>query len=103
MTNPEEIKEKSKAQSFKAIDRSISTMTAEMEQEDEATLLAATQSARVERLLKIYGGIKPLLTVLTVLPIIPEKWRAALALFNNAIEAMAVGGADATFKAGKDL
>ncbi len=105
MTNPEEIKEKSKAQSFKAIDRSISTMTAELEQEQEATLLPATQSARVERLLKIYRGIKPLLTVLTMLPLIPNTWRAALALFNNALEAVAVGVGDvsADFKAGKDL
>ncbi len=103
MTNPEEIKGKSKAQSFKAIDRSIRTMTAEMEQGQESTLLPATQAGRIERLLKIYRGIKPLLTVLSMFPLIPNTWRAAIALFNNALEAVAVGGVNADFKAGKDL
>lgn len=94
-----------KQPSFKSIDREIRTLTAEMQQEQ--TLMPETQSGRIARLLKIYNGIKPLLTVISALPLIPSGWRAALVLFNNALAAVAAGaGADdvtADFKAGKDL
>ena len=105
-TNPKEVEQKSaKTPSFKSLDRDIRTLTAEMEQEKEHTLMPETQNGRVARLVKIYNGIKPLLTVLTSLPLIPSSWRAALVLFNSALAAVAAGADDVTaeFKAGKDL
>ena len=104
-TNPKEVEKSAKTPSFKSIDRDIRALTAEMEQEKEHTLMPETQSGRVARLVKIYNGIKPLLTVLTALPLIPSSWRAALSLFNTALAAVAAGAEDVTaeFKAGKDL
>jgi hypothetical protein len=101
-TNPKHV-ESAKTPSFKTIDREIKTLTAAMEQEQ--TLMPETQSGRIARLLKIYNGIKPLLTVISALPLIPSGWRAALALFNNALAAVAADADDvsADFKAGKDL
>ena len=66
---------------------------------------AGDQSGRIARLLEIYNGIKPLLTGISALPLIPSGWRAALVLFNNALAAVAAGADDvsADFKAGKDL
>lgn len=89
--------------SFKAIDRDIRTLTAGIEQEH--ALMPETQEGRVARLIKIYSGIKPLLTVLTALPLIPSSWRTALAVFNTALAAVAAGAeeADPGFKAGRDL
>jgi hypothetical protein len=88
--------------SFKAIDNAIYTLTCEMDV--QATAVAETQGGRLERLLKVYAGVKPLLIVLATLPVIPYSWRAALALFNSTIAAVAAGvGDDPDFKAGKDL
>ncbi|HJQ37193.1 MAG TPA: hypothetical protein VKB93_08645 [Thermoanaerobaculia bacterium] len=103
-TNPKHIEQTSaKTPSFKSIDREIRTLTAEMEQ--EKTLMPEAQGGRIARLVKIYNGIKPLLSVLTALPLIPSSWRAALVLFNSALAAVAAGVDDVTadFKAGKDL
>ena len=103
-TNPKHVEQMSaKTLSFKTIDREIKTLTAQMEQEQ--TLMPETQSGRIARLLKIYNGIKPLLTVISALPLIPSGWRAALVLFNNALAAVAAGADEvsAEFKAGKDL
>lgn len=103
-TNPKRIEQtEAKRPSFKSIDRAIRALAAEMEQEN--MLLPETQSARVARVVKIYTGIKPLLTVLSTLPLIPASWRSALALFNAALAAVAAGGEEITpdFKAGRDL
>jgi hypothetical protein len=105
MENPMNTNTNPKQPSFKSIDRDIRTLTAEMQQEQ--TLMPETQNGRIARLLKIYNGIKPLLTVISALSLIPSGWRAALVLFNNALAAVAArAGADdvtADFKAGKDL
>jgi hypothetical protein len=55
--------------------------------------------------LKIYRGIKPVLAVLSALPLIPSTWRAALVMFDQALEALSGVGGEvvASFKAGKDL
>jgi hypothetical protein len=88
--------------SFKAIDASIRKLTSEVQQQVMAT--ADTQSTRLERLVKVYAAVSPLLTTLATLPIIPATWRAALVLFNSTLEAVAAGMGDAAdFKAGKDL
>lgn len=87
--------------SKKSVDRSIRTLVAEMEHEN--TLLAESAGGRVQRLLEIYRGIKPLLTVLASLPLLPSNWRAALVIFNQVLESLATSGITADFKAGKDL
>ena len=89
--------------SFKHIDKSVKTLNlAEMEQEN--SLLPDNLSGRVQKLVKVYSAIRPLLTVVSTLPIIPAAWRAALTIFSQAVEAVvSAPEVSADFKAGKDL
>ncbi|MCU1347244.1 MAG: hypothetical protein JWO56_274 [Acidobacteria bacterium] len=89
---------------FKQIDRAIRTLDLQA-MEEEQGLLPETQTGRIERLVKLYSGVRPLLTAMTALPLIPAAWRAALAIFTQALEALAatVPNANPDFKAGKDL
>jgi hypothetical protein len=91
------------AVSFKHIDKAVKTLNvAEMEQEN--ALLSDNLSGRVQKLVKVYTSIKPLLTVVAALPIIPATWRAALTIFTQAVEAVvSAPEIAADFKAGKDL
>ncbi len=91
--------------SFERIDQTIRGIDMEAEQSLVAAA-AATPGERLQRVLKIYRGIKPLLTALSVLPLIPATWRAAITLFVQTIEALAASVPDGVaieFKAGKDL
>lgn len=101
--NPKESSETTIAKSKKNVDRSIRTLMQEMEHEN--TLVQESPTGRLQRVLKIYRGIKPLLTVLASLPLIPSTWRAAIVMFTQALEALAVSAVDVfpDFKAGKDL
>jgi hypothetical protein len=86
------------------ITASISTLGSEdMEMENSA--LADTPNGRVQRLVTIYGSIKPLLLVLTTLVILPPSWRDGIKVFVGALDAVAVVAPqfDPDFKAGKDL
>jgi hypothetical protein len=99
------------------ITASISTITAGgMEMESSA--IADTPNGRVQRLVKIYGSIKPLLLVLSTLVILPASWRDGIAVFVGALDAVALvapqfGAGEVVkiddpqpvpvFKAGKDL
>lgn len=95
----------------KPIDRSIRTMLAEVEHEN--LLAPETPGSRVNRVAKQYRNIKPLLTLLGNIPLIPANWRAALLVFTQALDALAFSGTGVTslvapaesddFKAGKDL
>ena len=59
---------------------------------------------RLQRLLKLYDSVKPLLAVVSTLPLLPQSWRAALALFLATLDAVASSPeVDRDFKAGKDL
>jgi len=91
------------AVSFKQIDQSVKTLDlATVEQEN--ALLPDNLSGRVQKLVKVYGSIKPLLTVVSTLPIIPSGWRSALAVFSQAVEAVvSAPEISADFRAGKDL
>ena len=52
----------------------------------------------------MYAAIKPLLTVISSLALIPQAWRAGLALFTAAIDAVVSAPEfNPDFKAGKDL
>lgn len=85
------------------VDRNVRNLNAEMEFEN--TLLPATTSNRLQQLLKIYRNVKPLLAILSNLPLIPANWRGAMAIFTQAVEALAeaVTRENAAFKAGKDI
>jgi hypothetical protein len=107
-TNPKELNTKNASEELiakhkKSVDRSIRNLVQEMEH--EKTLLAETPLGAVQRVLKVYRQIKPLLTVISSLPILPLTWRMALNGFTQALDALAgaAPGVTAAFKAGKDL
>jgi hypothetical protein len=92
---------------FEAIDAVIATL--DPESAGESSVLPLGPNDRLQRVLKVYLVVRPLLTALSLLPLLPGSWRAALALFLETLEALSVavdGGAEpdgTTFKAGKDL
>jgi hypothetical protein len=104
MTTTKALDTMNTTKAFKQIDRAIRTLDLKG-MEEEQGLLPETQSGRIERLVKLYTGIRPLLAAVTALPLIPAAWRAALAIFTQALEALAatVPNANPDFKAGKDL
>lgn len=87
----------------KSVDRSIRTLMTEMEHEN--TLAPETPVSRFQKVLKIYRSIKPLLSVLGSLPLIPPTWRAAIVVFDQSLESLSAvsGEITAQFKAGRDL
>jgi len=107
-TNPKELNplEASKTmieKSKRSTDRTLRALQQDMEQEN--TLVQDTPNGRLQKVLKIYRGVKPVFTVIGSLPLIPSTWRAAIVMFTQALDALtAVGGEiTAEFKAGKDL
>ncbi|PYQ25509.1 MAG: hypothetical protein DMF56_27230 [Acidobacteria bacterium] len=102
-TNSKEQSETTIKNSKRAVDRSVRALMQEMEAEN--TLVAETPLSRLQKVLKIYRGVKPLLAVLGSLPLIPSTWRAAIVMFDQALEALSGVGGEITaqFKAGKDL
>jgi gentisate 1,2-dioxygenase len=101
--NPKESSETTIKTSKRSVDASLRALQKEMEQEN--TLVQETPVGRLQRVLKIYRGIKPLLSVIGTLPLIPTTWRAAIVMFNQALESLSGVSGDITaqFKAGKDL
>ena len=75
--DPKEIAEVLLAQNRKPIDRNIRTLVAEMEHEN--TLLPDTLASTLSRVLKRYRQLKPLLTLVASLGLIPANWRMAVA------------------------
>jgi len=107
-TNPKELNplEASKTmieKSKRSTDRTLRALQQAMEQEN--TLVQDTPNGRLQKVLKIYRGVKPVFAVIGSLPLIPSTWRAAIVMFTQALDALtAVGGEiTAEFKAGKDL
>ena len=102
-TNSKELSETTIKRSKSAVDRSIRALMHEMESEN--TLVAESPLSHFQKVLKIYRGIKPLFAVLGRLPLIPSTWRAAIVMFDQALEALSgvSGEITAQFKAGKDL
>jgi len=86
------------------IDRSVRTLDIRA-MSYENTLLPIAQSDQVKRVLRVYRAVRPLLTAIGSLPLLPWAWRAAITLFVETIEALASGDPDSQhdFKAGKDL
>jgi hypothetical protein len=107
-TNPKDLNpiEASKAaieKSKRSTDRTLRALQQDMEQEN--TLVQDTPNSRLQKVLKIYRGIKPVFAVIGSLPLIPSTWRAAIVMFTQALDALTAVGGDITaqFKAGKDL
>jgi hypothetical protein len=107
-TNPKELNAKKASESAiaaskRSVDRSIRALMLDMEHEN--TLKPETPLVSVQRVLKIYRGIKPLLMVVGAIPIIPSTWGAALSMFTKSLDALSVALPEVTaaFKAGKDL
>ena len=101
--HPKQSSEEAIAGSKKSIDRTVRTLMQEMEHEN--TLVPETPNSRLQRVLKIFRSLKPALAVISALPLIPSNWRGALAMFLQALDALALVGPEITadFKAGKDL
>jgi hypothetical protein len=91
------------AKTYAAINRSIKTLDiAGTEMENAA--ISDTPSGRIQKLAKVYAAVKPLLTVISSLSLIPQAWRAGLSLFIAAVEAVTSSPElNPDFKAGKDL
>jgi hypothetical protein len=107
-TNPKELNPKESSEthiktSKRSVDASLRNLQKEMEQEN--TLVQETPVGRLQRVLKIFRSIKPLFAVLGSLPLIPSTWRAAIVMFTQALDALAIVAPEVTaeFKAGKDL
>jgi hypothetical protein len=102
-TNPKLKATSSRRVTHKVIDRAIAKLAADMHVIN--AVKTDTLNGRIARLVMIYEGIEPLLTMMTTASLIPTNWRTAVAQFNQALAAV-VGGLDektAGFKAGKDL
>jgi hypothetical protein len=101
--DPQETSEAKIARSKKSVDRSVRALMQEMEHEN--TLIKESPAGTLQRVLKIFRGIKPVLTVLSTLPLIPSTWRVSIVMLNQALEALAFVAPEVTaeFKAGKDL
>ncbi|HYK05960.1 MAG TPA: hypothetical protein VE974_29725 [Thermoanaerobaculia bacterium] len=86
-----------------SVDRGIRLLVQEMEHEH--TLRTESPRGRVERVLTIYKGVRPLLAVLGTLPILPSPWRAAVVRFDRALQALALSARDFTpgFPAANDF
>ena len=86
------------------VGRSLKALKADLKNEN-ALLLTQTFAGRVQRVLKIYKGVKPVLTVLSTLPLLPTTWRAGVVMLIEAMDAIANSSPEvgSDFKAGKDL
>jgi hypothetical protein len=100
-TNPKELNpiEASKIvieKSKRSTDRTLRALQQEMEQEN--TLVQDTPNTRLQKVLKIYRGIKPVFAVIGSLPLIPSTWRAAIVMFTQALDALTAVGGEITAK-----
>lgn len=78
-----------------------------MELGSENMLLPQSPLAVVKRVLKIYRVVKPVLSIIVKLPILPRAWSGILGALMNALDALGspevIDDISAKFKAGKDL
>lgn len=115
-TNYNDMEHHNATQAHGAITASVSTLSSgDMEMENSA--LTGTPGERLQRFVTVYGSIKPLLTALSTLVIIPPKWRVGLTVFIQTIESVVAIAPQLdpdivkiddpqpvpVFKAGKDL
>jgi hypothetical protein len=63
------------AKSKRSTDRTLRALQQDMEHEN--TLVQDSPNTRLQKVLKIYRGIKPVIIITGGLPLIPSTWRAA--------------------------
>ena len=100
-TNSKELSEAMIRENKRAIERALRTLQTDMAHEN--TLVAETPVGKLQKVLKLYRGLKPLLTMLGTLPIIPPMWRGPIVIFVQALDALSAPEVTAQFKAGKDI
>jgi hypothetical protein len=89
---------------YNAINRAIRALNIpEMEMEEEHTAVPENTAVQINRFVKVHSAVKPLLLVVSVLPLFPQAWRTALALFVQTLDGIANSALNPAFKAGKDL
>jgi hypothetical protein len=101
--HPMQLSEAAITKSKKTVDRSVRNVMQEMQFEN--TLAAESPTTRLQKVLKIYRSIKPMLAVIGALPLLPSNWRSTFIVFTQALESLSQVGGELTadFKAGKDL
>ena len=99
-TSRNQMEELAASKTWKAIDRSVKTLDLTAMDEENAAI-GASFATSLDRLVTVYNAVKPLISVLATIPLIPQAWRAAIALFNKSLDAVVAAVPD--FKAGKDL
>ena len=99
-TSKSHMEELAASKSYKAIDRSIKSLDLSA-LEEENTAIGGSFVVNLDRLVQVYTAVKPLISVLVTIPLIPQAWRVAIGLFNKTLEAVVLGVPE--FKAGKDL
>ena len=101
-TNYTDLEQQKATKTHAAINKAVKSL-GDMEMENAA--VTDSPGGRVQRLVSVYTSIKPLLSVLTTLVIIPPSWRAALGFFVQTLEAVVAVAPQISpdFKAGKDL
>src|SRR5256885_4076108 len=71
---------------------------------DRCTAVGETFAGHLQRLVKLYAAVRPLLTAVSALPLVPQSWRAGMALFLVTVDAITSSPeANPNFKAGKDI
>ena len=85
----------------KNVDRRIAALMTELNH--ETTLLPETPLRLLQRALKFYRGVKPVLGVLVKLPFMPPTWSAIIEGFMRALDALDTAEVIGKFKAGRDL
>ena len=89
----------------KNVDKRIVTLLTELGHEN--MLVPESALGILKRALKIYRGVRPVLSVIAKLPILPPTWAAILDALMRALDALSepevIGEITTKFKAGRDL
>jgi len=88
---------------FESIEKSIAHIDPDGSGDANAAL--PDLAGVTQRLLSVYRGVRPILSVVAALPLLPPKFRQSLRQFLATLDQFTEGvaGIDGAFKAGKDL
>ena len=102
MTTNLQLQEMVAATTYGAINHAIRSL--DVSDLEQMTAIGDTFVGQLQRLTKVYTAVKPLMAAFSALPLLPQSWRAALALFVATLDAItSAPEANPDFKAGKDL
>jgi hypothetical protein len=87
----------------KRINAEVRTTMSSLEQ--QRAVAADTPNSRLQRLLMIYNGLKPLLVFLSTFGLLPRPWRKGIEALIAGLESLTAIGPEVVlrFKAGRDL